>query len=122
MKSVITSIIILAIIFFGALYVSKNQRNTLTPVWRTVDGLLANKEGSSPAQLKLRIDSLKSKRFVIELGLPGDDFDKVYYLLKSALQLSAADDKTLYYEKLEECKIYLESLIEYSKVNLASIL
>lgn len=122
MKSLIISAIILVIIFSGCFYVSKSQNDTLAPVCQAIDSLLRNAEDNPSMHLEECINALKEKRFVIELGLPGDDFDKVYYLLKSAKRFSEANDKSLFYEKLEECKIYLESLIEYSKVNLASIL
>ena len=122
MKSVIIAIIILTLMFLGSLYISNNQKNALIPVRHIVDKLLYEESVSPHRELEECIESLNDKRFVIELGLPGDDFDKVYYLLKSALRLLDTDDKTLYYEKLEECKIYLESLIEYSRADIASIL
>ena len=122
MKSTLIATLILSLIISISFYVSKNQADALHPIQESVDTLLEGIAPSSRDELQECIEKMSQRRFVIELGLPGDDFDKVYYLLKGALRLLESSDTTLYFEKLEECKIYLESLAEYSKVSIASIL
>lgn len=122
MKSTLIATLILSLIISISFYVSKSQADALHPIQESVDTLLEGIAPSSRDELQECIEKMSQRRFVIELGLPGDDFDKVYYLLKGALRLLESNDTTLYFEKLEECKIYLESLAEYSKISIASIL
>ena len=122
MKSTLIATLILSLIISISFYVSKSQADALHPIQESVDTLLEGIAPSSRGELQECIEKMSQRRFVIELGLPGDDFDNVYYLLKGALRLLESNDTTLYFEKLEECKIYLESLAEYSKVSIASIL
>lgn len=122
MKSTLIATLILFLIIATSFFVSKNQADALHPIQKSIDTLLEGITPSSKDELRLCIEKMSRRRFVIELGLPGDDFDKVYYLLNGALRLLESNDTALYFEKLEECKIYLESLAEYSKVSIASIL
>ena len=122
MKSAVISLALLLAIFFCSLCITKSQSKSMEPVLDSINELISGDSASSRSLLEKSIKALEKNRFVIELGLPGDDFDKVYYLLKSAMRLLDTNDLSLYRAKLEECKIYLESLIEYSEVSLSSIL
>jgi len=122
MKSAVISLALLLAIFFCSLCITKSQRKSMEPVLDSINELISGDSASSRSLLEKSIKALEKNRFVIELGLPGDDFDNVYYLLKSAMRLLDTNDLSLYRAKLEECKIYLESLIEYSEVSLSSIL
>lgn len=118
MKTAICAFLILALLIGFSYYVSYEQEEVLVPIYYKLESLKdsINRETT----LKECIKSLKENSFIIKLGIPNNDYDKVHILMEKALIYY--NDDTIFSAVLKECIIQLKSMLEYCDVTANNIL
>jgi hypothetical protein len=121
MKSTIIAFAILLILIFGSYTISKEQEKVLVPIYYIIKEM-PNDNSKDLKDLKDCMKKYKEKRFIIELGIPNKDYDNLHSLFKKASIALKNDDDKQFSVYIEECKIYLSSMLEYSDITLSNIL
>ena len=119
MRSVVISVLILLTLVTGAYIISVKQESVLVPIYYSLKEL---DENGSPQAFEQSIKTFEDSSFLIELGVPNDEYDRVLSSLKrTSVFLSSGNAEHFKAEK-EYCLIYLSSILGYSDTTLDNIM
>ena len=124
MKSALISVIILLSLIICAVVLSYSQSKVLSSIYDSI--IEMDKNPSTVQQTKQKIDNCIKKYtdngFIIELTVPNDEYDYLHSLLQAAYVCISGEDFASFTSYIEKCKIYLSSMMDYSKVSWSNIL
>lgn len=120
MKTAVSAFLILALLIGFSYYISYEQEEVLVPIYYKLESLnnSINKEENLKECLKL----LQENDFIIKLGIPTSDYDKVHILMEKALIYLDDGDSTIFSATAKECLLQLKSLLEHCDLTLNNIL
>mgnify|MGYP003302172509 CR=1 FL=1 len=121
MKSTLTAFAILFILIAGSYTISKEQEKVLVPIYYKIKEMPEG-NGKDSEKLKACIKSYNDNRFIIELGIPNQEYDRLHALMKKASTALKNNNREQFAIYIEECKIYLSSMLEYCDISVLNIL
>ncbi len=121
MKTTVSAFFILLLLIFFTYYVSHKQEDALVPIYYKLENSerLSHKEREKVLRECLKL--LKESSFIIKLGIPSGDYDKLQLLFEKAI-IYINEDDTGYSFAEKECKLQLKSVLEHCDITLNNIL
>ncbi len=128
MKSAIvaTFLLILLIVTSGA--VGKSQEKVLGPICENLEKLptKANQiseevREKSKEVLKDAKKDFENRSFIVEIGIPHEEAEKVHTLMEKAIIFLDTREDAMFLSSIEELRVYLKALKNYGKANLKNI-
>ena len=121
MKATVTAFVILALLITFSYYVSRKQEEALVPIYYKLEDIEKQSKSKKEDTLKECLKRLKKSSFIIKLGIPSNDYDKLKLLLEKAI-IYVNDDYTDYSITQKEYMMQLKSILEHCDITLNNIL
>lgn len=121
MKTTVAAFLILISMILFTYYVSHKQEDALVPIYYKLEDLDKQSSEHKEEILKSCLKSLKKNAFVIKLGIPNNDYEKLRLLLEKAI-IYINEDTTNYSVTEKECILQLKSVLEHCDITLNNIL
>lgn len=121
MKTTIAAFLILILLTVFTYYVSHKQEDVLVPIYYKLEDLKKQGSADKEKSLKKCLSSLKKNSFIIKLGIPSNDYDKLQLLFEKAL-IYIKEDTVNYRATEKECMLQLKYILEHCDITLNNIL
>ncbi len=128
MKSAIVAIVLLTTLVAAAGIISVTQENALSPVYKKIEALPdrvsemnSKKREESRETLEKALKEFEKKSFVVEIGIPHEEAERVHTLMEKALIFLDAGEDTQFLTHVEEARVYLKALKNYGKASFENI-
>ena len=128
MKTAVAAFVLLGALILSSVFLSSAQRNVLYPISEAICNF-----PSDVNELKTNADTVikvlvKSKKelekngFTICLGVPQEEYERLHSIMEKTIIYLREKEYPHALAYLEECKIYLDTLIDYCSVSANNIL
>ena len=121
MKATISAFFILALLIGFSYYVSHKQEDALVPIYYMLKDIKGKAPSEKEKALKESLKVLKKHSFIIKLGIPSNDYDKLSVLFEKAI-IYVKEDGIKFSAIEKEYMQQLNSILEHCDITLNNIL
>ncbi len=129
MKSTAAAFILLFLLFFFSVRISSKQKAVIEPISEKIANIPTSSVQFEYSEkeyyrslLTECINEFEEKSFTIELGIPNEEQQRFLLSLKNALSSLIADDFSMFFAYINECKTYADSLLDYCQTSVKRVL